>query len=224
MNFRTTIALVVILALVIGIGVVYTRNRSNAPPTQVSTRRDFFYLVADSDIKTVNVNFRDKAQKFVQDASGTWHFNDATGAKVNLDRWGGVTLLLSGPQYKRVISEKATDLGRYGLEKPPIVIDVGLKDLGNVNIRVGDKTPDGASNYAMFQTREGIYLVDSSWGDVISRLVTEPPFITPTPVPSTPTPEGTLGADATPASGTPASTTPTPPAPPTPALVPTAKP
>jgi biotin carboxyl carrier protein len=55
---------------------------------------------------------------------------------------------------------------------------------------VGDKTPDGVNHYVQFRDDQQIacpglcpqvYLIDASWGDVLGRLVTEPPV----PVPPT---------------------------------------
>lgn len=203
MSYRTTIALIIILALVIGIGVVYTNNRSSEMPDKVKLPREWFYQVDDDAIEKVIVNFQGQGTAYVNDSQGKWHFDTVDGELVDMARWGGVTLLLSGPQYRRIIAETATDLGRYGLENPSLIITAGLENLGDVEIRVGDRTPDGISHYAQYIPPSSledagpppgaIYLVDSHWGDQFSRLVTEPPRITPTPEGATATP--TLNAD-----------------------------
>jgi hypothetical protein len=198
MSYRTTIALIIILALVIGIGFVYTNNRSSDTPDTVTLPREWFYQVDDDAIDKVVVNFQGQGIAYVTDSSGKWHFETPNGELVDVGRWGGVTLLLSGPQYRRIIAETATDLGRYGLQDPALVITAGLENLGDVVIRVGDRTPDGISHYAQYippsaladagRPPGGIYLVDSTWGDQFSRLVTEPPRIIPTPEGATPEP------------------------------------
>lgn len=188
MNPRTTIALLIILALVTGIGYVYTQSRANKVPAQVSTRPDFFYLVDDDDIGDVEVTYRGTTMKFTQTRDFQWFFDTVERPPVDKERWGGITLLLSGPQYKRIIAQTSANLPRYGLESPTILIKVYLKNRDQeVKIQLGDKTPDGVSHYALYQDGKAIYLVDSSWGDVIARLVTEPPY-QPPPVPgATPT-------------------------------------
>ena len=190
MNVRVTIALVAAIVIVVLVGFFFVNRLGDDTPDLVRPRRDFFYIVDDDDINLINVTHLGESGLWVVDSERGWHFDTPEGEPVHLDRWGGVTLLLSGPQYKRVISDRATDLARYGLEDPPTIIKVGLQDIGEVRIRVGDKTPDGDSNYVQYHTDESIYLVDSTWGDVMARLVTEPPYIpTPTPEP-TETPEG----------------------------------
>ncbi|MCH6588292.1 MAG: hypothetical protein IH805_08275, partial [Proteobacteria bacterium] len=87
-------------------------------------------------------------------------------------------------------------LAEWGLTSPRTVITVGLQGIGDVTIRIGDKTPDGISHYTQFrspgdssQADSSVYLIDSSWGDVMERLVNEPPYLpTPTPEPKEPTP------------------------------------
>ena len=183
MNYRLTIALVILLALVIGITFVIVSGGDD-DPDRVRVPRLFFYQVDDDDIVKVVINYGGEELTFVADDERRWHFDTPAGEDVNIERWGGVTLLLSGPQYNRQLTTGAADLSRYGLDSPQTVITVGLKGIGDVNIRLGDKTPRGNNHYAQFQDLEPIYLVDSSWGDVIARLVTEPPHIpTPTPEP-----------------------------------------
>lgn len=199
MNIRTTIVLIVLLAVVSAVSAVYISTRDKGVPKTIGAPpRDFFYQVDDDAIIRVSVTSSGKTEKFVND-KGTWRFDGGTNEPVFLDRWGGVTLLLSGPQFKRrVIQEaQAEDLQRYGLASPSVVITAGLIEIGDIEIRVGDRTADGTSHYSQYRRRPvsgaavndaGIYLVDASWGDVFSRLVREPPRIpTPTPEPS-PTP------------------------------------
>ena len=188
MNYRTTIALIVVLALVLGIGYVYTGSRASKGPDHVTLPQEQFYLVDLEDIQRLEVDYRGKTEKFFRDADGTWRFDRPTKEPVNMDRWGGITLLVSGPRFERVISNQATDLARYGLQDPPLVVRADLTGLGKVTIRVGDKTPDGQNSYALFQDERAIHLIASDWGDVIGRLVTEPPMTTPTPVGATPPP------------------------------------
>ena len=260
MNYRTTIALVIVLALVIGISIVYTNNRSSGPPDRVSVPRTWFYQIDDDSITKLAVNYQGQGTSFMTDSEGVWRFNSPDGEPLDLARWGGITLLASGPQYRRIIADTATDLSRFGLDSPSTIITVRLGKwrsatpqsdlpldrfvadsfrltpsdveelfqegyirvnggpgkpsdklkpgdvvgvlivLDEAEIRLGDRTPDGISHYAQYlppsalegsgPSEEGVYLVDSTWGDQFSRLVTEPPHIVPTPEGAAPPEEG----------------------------------
>lgn len=188
MNYRTTIALIVILALVAGLGFVYTASRADRAPDVVGVSQQPFYLVDLEDIMRVEFNLRGNNQKFFRGADSQWYFDSPAREPVNLDRWGGIVLLVSGPRYERIISDSAPDLARYGLENPHLIVKAELIQLGEITIRVGDKTPDGLNHYALYQEERAIYLVAADWGDVFGRIVTNPPYM-PTPTPeTTPTP------------------------------------
>ena len=177
MHYKTTIVLIIILGLVIGISWVYTTQRDSGDPDRVSVPRQFFYQVDDDEVEKVGVVYQGAEEIFVSDPNGGWRFENAEGEFIDMSRWGGITLLISGPQYRRVITERATDLARFGLEDPTIVITAGLEAIGEVEIRLGDRTPDGVAHYAQFQDQEKVYLVDAHWGDEFSKLVTNPPHI-----------------------------------------------
>ena len=222
MNYRLTIGLVAALVLVIVIGVIVTTQRGRSTPERAGIPRTFFYQVDDDDINKVIITHLGTTFRWVTDSERTWRFDDVDGEKVNLERWSGITLLLSGPQYRRKLAEQAPadKLAEWGLASPRTVITVGLQGIGDVTIRIGDKTPDGISHYTQFrspgdrsQADSSVYLIDSSWGDVMERLVNEPPYL-PTPTPEAtpeeegmpePSDEGDGAATATP-EGTPEAT------------------
>jgi hypothetical protein len=200
MNFKTTIALVIILLLVTGIGYVYSLNRANRPPERVGPPQEQFYLVDLEDIQGVEITYRGSTQKFVRGGPPDyqWRFDSPGKEPVNMDRWGGIQLLISGPRFERVIADSAADLARYGLEDPPLVVKADLEGLGRITIRVGDRTPDGLNHYALYQEERAIHLVAADWGDVLARLVTDPPYM-PTPeLAATPEPAGTSTPSASP--------------------------
>ena len=51
-----------------------------------------------------------------------------------------------------------------------------LNDKSVYNIEVADQTPSGQAYYIRLADTRDIYTVDSSWYDVVSKLVTDPPY------------------------------------------------
>jgi hypothetical protein len=105
-----------------------------------------------------------------------WLFDGPERVPVDLARWGGMTLLVSGPQTSRVLEEVEGDLTQYGLNDPAITIGITLQGNRHLDVRLGDVTPNGEKHYAMQGNDPGLYLVDSLWGLVLSRLVIDPPY------------------------------------------------
>ena len=193
MNYKITIALIVMLAVVSVIGVLITTSGGRSTPKQTRLPRIFAFQVEEDDIVSVRIAREGQTLTFIQSVDGlTWHFDDLDGEEVDRERWGGIPLLLSGPLYQRVIAEQATELGLYGLDEPSLIVHLGLQGIEReVEVRVGDKTPQAGAHYVQFIDDPRIYLVDATWGDVLARLAEEPPRIPtppPTPEPATATP------------------------------------
>ena len=189
MNVRLSIILLFVLALVGG----YFYFIELRKPGETKTPPLWFYNTDDSNFNSISVAYQGKNVTFAKDKDGGWHFNDPKGEAVDINRWGGITLLLRGPQSRRLLSENPNpkDIASYGLEHPSTTITVGMVDGSKFALYLGDKTPDGTSHYAQMEGFPQLFLIDASWGDVLDRLVTEPPRQpTPTPV-DTPVPQGT---------------------------------
>ncbi len=193
MNYKITIALVVLLIVVSLIGVLVTTSGGRSTPERTRQPRIFAFQVEEDDIVLVRLTREGETLTFVESEDGTtWYFDEIDGEVVDRDRWGGIPLLLSGPLYQRVVAEQATDLSLYGLEEPSLIVHLGLQRVEEeVEVRIGDKTPQAGGHYVQFIDDPRIYIVDVTWGDVITRLAEEPPRIPtppPTPEPTTATP------------------------------------
>ena len=143
-------------------------------------RSPWFYQVAEDDIRTITVSYLDgKSVSFYKTEEDTWAFVDPEGIPPNFNRWGGITLLLSGPGTRRdltAVQPIIDDPVQYGLDDPDTIVDVGLTADRSVQFRLGDLTTDGRHHYGQVLGFPDLFLIASSWGDVISRLANEPPI------------------------------------------------
>jgi len=143
------------------------------------------YTMDDDALVSIDVTYKGETMAFRRDDKFQWHFDKPDGEPVNLERWGGIPLLLSGPRSQRVLAQEVKDLAPYGLVSPQMTIKLGFGG-EPLSILVGDSTPDGKGYYMQVRGYPAVYTVDYTWGDVIARLVTEPPHLVP----------GTPGAEA----------------------------
>ena len=172
MNIRTSIILVVLLAMVAGY-VFFIQVRIEPAVEEDAL---WFYSVDMSDIKHITIDSSEGNAQFFLGEDKYWHLNSPEGLPAGLDRWTGVELLLSGPKSRRLIDEQPKDLVPYGLSDPNVKIGIGLKDGSLLNILVGSTTPDGENNYARVGDSQQIFTVFSGWEEVMTRLVTDPPY------------------------------------------------
>jgi hypothetical protein len=142
----------------------------------------FVWLVEINDIKHINIQLprSSEGQAFIKEADRTWHFDDPQHTPVDMQRWGGgIPLLLSGPGADRVLYQETSEekLAEFGLSDPLMEITLTLENDEIMVIKVGDNTPNTTNHYVQVPNSTAVALVDYTWYDVISSLVTDPPYI-----------------------------------------------
>ena len=130
------------------------------------------YTVDQDDVVNVSVQTETRTVMFERRDDG-WYFADSP-VPVNLDRWGGVVLLLSGPEVERRLAAPSV-LSEFGLDEPGIV-SVGLAEGSHVEVRLGAETPDGRNVYTQLEGKSEVVLVNEPWARVLRRLAAEPPL------------------------------------------------
>jgi hypothetical protein len=173
MNITATGILLAVLVLIAGLW-FFVIKEGEEPRTP--TDAFWFYKVAENDIQIISIQTEAVDQSFTfRDGSG-WFFTGEQQPPVDLARWGGVTLVLSGPRARRVLSEELVDLKTYGLDPPSTVFDLSLRGDRTLRMYLGNTTPDGTGYYATQEGDDNLYVIESVWGQVLRRLAFEPPY------------------------------------------------
>ena len=175
MKLRGT--LVLILAAIAASVVVYINPFSEDETRE--PREPWFYQVAQDDIEVIEITLKGSSLKFEKTDEDTWVFVDPLGIPPIHQRWAGITLLLSGPQTRRditIAAQTIDDPAQYGLDDPQMIVDVGLTADRQLQFRLGDKTTNRNHSYGQVIGFPQLYLVAGIWGDVLARLVREPPI------------------------------------------------
>ncbi len=178
--------ILILLAILLVLGGYYSLSSKPEPTPQPKTQL-FVWMIDMDEIKHIKIELprEGKSQAFIKIREGDkfpWYFDDPQQSSVNETRWGGgIPLLLSGPGLDRVISENTTEekLAEFGLTQPQMQITLTLENGNVMNIKVGDRVPDGHAFYVQAPDSNDVALVDYSWYYVLERLVTEPPYATP---------------------------------------------
>lgn len=177
MKFRAIIVLIVVAA-VLGVTLyAVTRPKPSPPVENIPYIWDF--EMDNLQHVVLSMPREGSTESFVLHDDRYFYFDTENGSIVDMVRWGGgIPLLLSGPRADRVLVKNATDqlLKEYGFSQPIMAITLTLKDGTVFNIQLGNATPSGKTYYIRLTEERDIYTVDSTWYDVISRLVKEPPY------------------------------------------------
>lgn len=174
MNLRFLLVLVTVLSFV-SIGVTWFITN----PSVVIKEPDppFFYTLAPDDLRNISIDTGEKVSSWsLREDVHRWYFDGLENIPADLFRWGGITQLLGGPRTQRVLAQSIDDISLYGLDDPSAEFKVTLRDASSVTLILGNLTPDGENNYARVEGFPQLVLVDSSWGQVLERLVNDPPY------------------------------------------------
>ncbi len=173
MNTAVTGVLLAILVVVAGLWYFVFRDMGETPEPDDNV---WFYKIEEFDIEFISIKTEETEQAFSKRADGDWYFDGERQPQVDLARWGGVTLVLSGPRARRVLAEEIEDYKTYGLDPPTTVLELGLKGGRTWELYLGKTTPDGSGYYAYQEGDDSLYVIESIWGQVLRRLSFEPPY------------------------------------------------
>ncbi|MBM3957927.1 MAG: DUF4340 domain-containing protein [Gemmatimonadetes bacterium] len=176
MSLRLSLVLVAVFA--VAAIVVAWRIRS-APEPEREPLSPYFYNLDEADITNVSISAGDNAVSWHKRREGDrsrWYFDEPKDIPVDTARWGGITILLGGPRTHRVLKQTFDDPSQYGLDDPGLVIRLTLRDGATATLNIGSLTPDGINHYAHRTGTTQLQTVDASWGRVLARLASEPPY------------------------------------------------
>ena len=174
MSLRLSLILV-IAACWVGIGATFAFDQLGR--VQRAEQPPFFFTLSPDDLRNISISTRDNNTAFhFREDERRWYFDDLDDVPTALYRWGGITQLLGGPRTQRELASEITDPALYGLDDPSLTINVVLRDGTQLTVEMGDLTPDGSGNYMRQGGYDELYTVDASWGEVMTRLVDEPPI------------------------------------------------
>jgi hypothetical protein len=181
MSYRFTFVLTVIAVVMAGLIFL----RPSVGNDETANENPWFYLVDDTKVDRIAVDYFGQQETFVRDETRTWHVGSLEGPAVGPD-FQGTPFLAAGARSPRIIAEEASEeeLALYGLDDPKIKMEVHLEDGIEYLVLLGNLTPDRINNYAQVEGYPGVYLVDRTWGEHMAKLVTDTPLPTPTAVAS----------------------------------------
>lgn len=187
MSFRTTVALVVIFALLVGgfwwFEIGPGKSGGGGLPKVVE---------ADPlSIQRIEIVQGDKKVVYQKSFLKIWEMQEPRYNVVDSRVIEVATVLLSSLQAPE-LKNPGPNLAEYGLQPPQFTVRITYADNTTVTLLFGNKTPDGQGYYLKKEGEDKIFVVPVQIGDPVLDLFRSPP-VTPTPTPTrteTPWPAG----------------------------------
>lgn len=131
-----------------------TVNASPAPPKILS--------VNESDLTKVDLRKSSGDQlALARNGSGAWEILAPKPMTADQSAVSSMLGTLSPLNSERLVEDKATDLGSYGLAKPALEVDLTEKSNKAQKLLIGDDTPAGSGAYAMLAGDARVFTIAS---------------------------------------------------------------
>ena len=150
--------------------------------TDETENRPWLFKLDDGSIVHIQVSHAGRTVDYDRKPGGTTWFIQENGeeTEVFLEKWGGTTLLLSGPQVNRIVASSFENPASYGLEPPETVVKVTERSGVVYEFHMGSTTPDSENQYTFLVGDPTLFTVPQIWAQVINNLADEPPYPPPT--------------------------------------------
>jgi hypothetical protein len=173
MNVRLSFLLVAVLLIfggtVLGVWLTSSENLKSDQP--------WLYRVDENTLAHIKVSHNGQIVNYVKRPGGTtWFIQGNPDVAVFAGKWGGTTLLLTGPRVNRLLDDNVGDLTTYGLAPPRTTVKLTDRSGLIQEFYLGSSTPDGANQYASLEGSSSLFTVPEIWGRVVGELATEPPY------------------------------------------------
>ena len=156
--------LVASVLLVVLAGGIWWSNRAakekESKPAPDATPK--ILSLTEGDIRRIEVARRDGEKTVVEkDATGAWKMTSPESYPVDKFNVSQFVTAAASVSSDKVIEDKMTDAGQYGLTQPSLTLTVTLKDGKSKVLKVGDDAPAGSSSYAAAEGDPHVYTIAS---------------------------------------------------------------
>jgi len=162
MRYGGLIAATVVLAA-LGVG-IYFSNKDEArkaakPPADTTVK---IVSLPEPDIKKIEIKKKDDDTVVERGNDKKWRITAPAAYRADQDAATSLAFSAANIAADRVIEEKASDLGSYGLKDPNLEVEISTKDGKTKKLLLGDDNPTGSTTYAMLAGDPRVFIVISS--------------------------------------------------------------
>jgi hypothetical protein len=161
MKLRGLIIAIVVLAALTG--ALYWSNRqkpadaaasADAPPKILTLKQE--------DISKIDIKKKGADELVLaKDGSGKWQITSPQPLSVEQSAVSPMLSSLSTLTSERLVEDKASDLGQYGLSDPALVANITEKNNQTHALLLGDQTPAGGAVYAKLDGDPRVFMIAS---------------------------------------------------------------
>lgn len=186
MSYRVTavaLAVLVVLGGVVWFTEFRDKDSSSSASAKPSDKPELTVLkFDDKETRRIEVVRADRRVQADRDEQGDWTLQPS-GEPGDRARLSGVLFRLASLNATRRVTDAATDLAQYGLDRPALVVTLTQADGTTLGLLTGAKAPSESGTYVKKPDNATVFLIANPLVTDLDGLVSQPPVAPPTPSP-----------------------------------------
>jgi hypothetical protein len=161
MKSRNLLAAAIVLAALTGV-VWWAKKHPQSGSSTPATASPKLVEVTDAQLQSIDLAKKNGGTIALQRQNGKWVITSPQQYPADQDAVSSMASSLNPLNADSVVEDKATDMGRYGLSSPSLIVTIHEKNGKSDEIEFGDDVPAGSLVYARVGNRPKVYAVSSS--------------------------------------------------------------
>jgi len=181
-QYRNTIILLVILALLVGVYVILNNKNSNDEEANDNGEVSIFNLDRDKIVEMTIENGEDTLvfvkekvkvkENDTEEEKKVWKISSPKDLKIDSSQVDSIEINVSTVKAEKIVEEKASDFAQYGLDKP-VTVTVKMDDGTVYAIEVGNETPTKSGFYAKEKDSSRVFVIDAYTGNKLKAGIND---------------------------------------------------
>lgn len=162
-------AIVLLIAGIIVLLKSGTSEPSEPAATKAPVQQYDAYKIARADVKDFVINLESESIKFVNTGNDTWSVNGTPYEETDGTKLESLLMCVFTMMSNHEIEKGASDLSKYGLDKPSVTIDINRADGGSDRLLIGDVSPTLGENFFTVEGSGDVYTIYAYKVDTITK-------------------------------------------------------
>ncbi len=157
---RLLAAMLVLVGL--GVAVWYTEKHPPQPKSDTKTETAKVLTLKDDEFKKIRITKTAGETVALERADdGKWRLTEPRSYKADESGVSSMVSSLASLSADRVVAEKNTDWGTFGLDPGKLVVQIALQDGKEKKLTLGDDVPAGSGVYARLEGDDRLFTIGS---------------------------------------------------------------
>jgi hypothetical protein len=171
-RFKGTSILFLVFAALAGF-VYFTEFRGKEEKAKLEESKKRVFPGEAKDISELTLEYEGRTVSAVRKGEKTWEITNPAGLEADSETWEQMASSFVLIEKDETVNTQKTDLGPYGLDKPPVKVTAKLKNGSTSSVLFGAENPRKTFNYAKRGDNDEVFLSATTWSGNFKKSLTD---------------------------------------------------